>query len=144
MKTEKVEMNMHLSLKISFNAKILIYLLGATALIGCVSTSNIAGKYNPTPRPELSGYWFSNDANQAQYLLVRDDGTGEICWEQAANYKSTPVVISNNKMVSTMEGDIKITENGFDNCVWGFCAHFTKIKENRIAAQCKSLLSEKG
>ncbi|MDH5928936.1 hypothetical protein AB4179_19495 [Vibrio lentus] len=129
---------MRLSLKVSTS------LLGGIILMGCASTSNIAGKYEPTPRPELSGYWFSNDANQAQYLLIRDDGTGEICWEQSANYKSTPIVISNNKMVSTMEGDIKITESGFDNCVWGFCAHFTKIQEHRIASQCKKLLSVEG
>lgn len=124
------------------NLKILLTLLVLGALSSCVSTSNISAKYQPTPTPELTGYWFANDANQAQYLQIRADGTGEICWENSSEYRSTPVVISENKMITTMEGELSMTENGFDNCVWGVCAHYVKITENRIAAQCRDIFSK--
>ena len=119
-------------------AKTVLVVVSLFLLGGCASTSSIAARYEPTPTPVLVGYWFANNANQAQYLKINTDGTGAICWESMSEYRSAPIVISNQKMVANMESEWSLTDTGFQNCKFGFCADFKRIAENRIAPECKS------
>jgi hypothetical protein len=110
-----------------------------TALTGCVSTSNKAHQYTPTPIPELAGLWVGSGGGQTQYMVLRPNGTGELCFESMSTYRTTPVTISGDKMVSTGEGNFKRNADGtISNCVWGICMTYKKTEN--VAAACREWL----
>ena len=111
------------------------------ALAGCVSTSNKAHLYSPTATPELAGLWVGSGGGQTQYMLLRPNGTGELCYESLSNYRTTPVTISGDKMVSTGEGNFKRNVDGtISNCVWGVCMNYRKTEN--VAAACREWLKK--
>jgi len=110
-------------------------------LAGCVATSNTAHQYQPTAVPDLAGYWVGSGGGQTQYLLLRPNGTGELCYESLSNYKTTPVTISGDKFVATGEGNFKRNADGtISNCVWGICMNFRKTEN--VAAACREWLKQ--
>lgn len=111
-------------------------------LSGC-AVNDIAHRYTPTPDPDLTGYWVGEGGGQTQYVNIREDGTGEECWETQGQYNSAPAVISNGKLIS--KGEMTITKKGPDNfqkCMWGICIDMHKIPFNRVAAQCKQWFNQ--
>lgn len=111
------------------------------ALAGCVSTSNKAHLYPPTATPELAGFWVGSGGGQTQYMLLRPNGTGELCYESLSTYRTTPVTISGDKMVSTGEGTFKKNADGtISNCIWGICMNYRKTEI--IAAACREWLKQ--
>ena len=112
-----------------------------TTLPGCVSTSSKAFQYKPTPSPDLAGYWVGSGGGQTQYMLLRENGTGELCWEMMSTYRTTPVTISGDKMISTGEGNFKRNSDGtISNCVWGICANYQRTEN--VAAACREWLKQ--
>lgn len=108
-------------------------------LTGCVSTSNKAHQYQATPTPELAGYWVGSGGGQTQYMLVRPDGTGELCFESMSVYRSTPITISGDKLISTSEGTFKRNADGtVSNCFWGVCMNYKRTE--KVAAACREWL----
>ena len=110
-----------------------------TVLSGCTSTSNKAHQYAPTPTPELAGLWVGSGGGQTQYMLLRPNGTGELCFESMSVYRTTPLTISGDKMVSTAEGNFKRNTDGtISNCFWGICIDYKKTEH--VAAACREWL----
>lgn len=119
----------------------LILTLVLGVLAGCVSTSNKAHLFPATPNPELAGLWVGSGGGQTQYMLLRPNGTGELCYESLNNYRTTPVTISGEKMISTGEGQLKRNLDGtISNCVWGICISYRKT--DNVAAACREWLKQ--
>src|SRR4051812_40495257 len=95
----------------------------------CVSTSSKAHNYTPTASPELAGLWVGSGGGQTQHMLVRPNGTGELCWETMGNYKSTPVVISGDKIVTFSAANFKRNADGtISSCIIGMCMNFKRTE----------------
>jgi hypothetical protein len=110
------------------------------AISGC-ATSNQAHKFTPTPDPTLAGLWVGSGGGQTQYLMLRPNGTGELCWEMMSSYRSTPVTISGDKFVSTGVGQFKRnTDETISNCIWGVCMTYRRTET--VAAACNSVLKQ--
>lgn len=121
--------------------KVIIALLMVAAISGCVSTSNKAHEYIATPTPDLVGQWVGSGGGQTQYMLIRASGTGELCWESMGNYKTTPVTISDDKIISFSEANFKRNSDGtISSCVWGICMNFKRAEQ--VAAACREWLAK--
>jgi hypothetical protein len=72
-------------------------------------------------------------------MLLRPNGTGELCFESMSVYRTTPATISGNKMVSTAAGDFKKNADGaVSKCFWGICIDYKKTEN--VAAACQEWL----
>ena len=120
---------------------IFLAILIVTGISGCATGSNVAHKYTPTPTPDLAGYWVGTATMQTHTMLIRPDGTGEVCWESMGNYKTTPVTISGDKIIKQIEGTLKRNPDGtFSECFWGVCMDFKRTEH--IAAACREWLKQ--
>jgi hypothetical protein len=105
-------------------------------LSGC-AVSNIAHKYDPTPSPDIAGYWVGGGMGQTHYLNIKENGTGEICWESMSEYRSTPVVISGDRFITMTEGRLeKKGSNQIRSCYLGACATYNRSSRDRMAGKC--------
>ena len=110
-------------------------------LSGCMTPHNVAHKYTPTPHPGLAGTWIGSATGQTHTMLLRADGTGELCWEAMGNYKTTPVTITGDQIVTMTESKLKINADGaFSQCKWGVCMDFKRT--DRVPAACREWLSK--
>lgn len=110
-------------------------------LAGCISTSNISHKYTPTPTPELAGYWVGAGGGQTQFLLIRKDGTGEKCWESMSTYRTTPLTISGDKIITIGEANLARNSDGtISECYLGFC--ITSKRTEHVAGGCREFLKQ--
>ncbi len=120
----------------------LLFLMSIVFLSGCLGTSNISHRYQPTPTPKLAGYWVGTGPSTTQYALIRGDGTGMLCWENLGSYKSTQLVISGDKMATLVEGEFKRNADGtFSDCYWGACANYRRIEQKRVPTQCNQFFN---
>lgn len=118
----------------------LLSLVLFAALTGC-ATSNIAHKYQATPTPELAGTWIGTAAMQTHTMLIRPNGTGEVCWESMGRYNTMPMTISEGKIITLVESDLKRNVDGtFSQCAWGVCMDFKRTEQ--IAAACREWLKQ--
>ena len=120
--------------------KNLLLLALMASLAGC-ATSNIAHKYQATPTPELAGTWVGTATMQTHTMLIRPNGTGEVCWESMGKYNTMPMTISNGKIITLGESDLKRNADGtFSQCKWGVCMDFKRTEQ--IAAACREWLKQ--
>jgi hypothetical protein len=112
----------------------------AVVLTGC-ATSNIAHKYQATPTPELTGTWIGTAAMQTHTMLIRPNGTGEVCWESMGKYNTMPMTISGSKIITQGASDLKRNTDGtFSQCTWGVCMDFKRTEQ--IPAACREWLKQ--
>ena len=115
----------------------------AQLVAGCSSTHNVSHNYTPTPNPTIAGYWVGSNAVHTHTMLVRADGTGELCWEGLGKYQTTRVTISGHKIIAMSEADFSINSDGtLSQCSWGTCVNFRRIEPHQIAAACKQWLKD--
>lgn len=116
--------------------KNLTLIASACLLLSACHTSNIAHQYQPTPTPDLEGFWAGTGGFQTQHLMIRKDGTGEMCWQIQGEYKSETLTISGDKFVTVGAGTLKRnTDGSISNCMYGACMTFNRIKHPPAA--CK-------
>jgi hypothetical protein len=121
--------------------KITIAALLCALLAGCMTPHNVSHKYTPTPHPELAGYWVGSNAIQTHTMLIRANGTGELCYEYQGKYKSTPVTISGDKIIGMSEAKFTVNADGtISQCAWGTCVNFKRTEQ--IAAACREWLAK--
>ena len=75
---------------------------------GCSSTHNVSHNFAPTPNPAIAGYWVGSNSIHTHTMLIRPDGTGELCWEGFGRYQTTRVTISGKKIIAMSEADFSI------------------------------------
>ena len=123
-----------------------IYSLGlvlALFVSGCSSTHNVSHDYVPTPNPTIAGYWVGSNSIHTYTMLVRADGTGELCWEGFGKYQTTRVTISGKKIIAMSEADFTINpDKTISQCAWGTCVNFKRVEPHQIAAACKQWLKD--
>ncbi|WP_295995973.1 J517_1871 family lipoprotein [Rugamonas sp.] len=121
--------------------KIVLAAILAALLAGCMTPHSVSYKYTPTPHPELAGYWVGSATGQTHTMLLRPDGTGELCWEYLGKYNTTPVTISGEKIIGMSEAKFKINPDGtISQCAWGMCLNFQRTEH--VAAACREWLSK--
>lgn len=121
--------------------KILFVILAAVAMSACMTPHSVAHKYTPTPSPDIAGYWVGSNAIQTHTMLIRPEGTGELCWEYLGTYKTTPITIAGDKIIAMSEADFKVNPDGtLSQCAWGTCINFKRTET--IAAGCREWLKK--
>lgn len=114
-------------------------LLVALSVAGCMTPHNVSHNYAPTPTPALAGLWVGSNAIQTHTMLIRPDGTGELCYEYMGKYKSTSLTISGDKIIAMSEAKFTVNANGtLSQCAWGTCVNFRRTEH--IAAACREWL----
>lgn len=115
--------------------------LFATTLISGCMPHNIAHNYKPTPHPELAGTWIGSATGQTHTMLLRADGTGELCWESMGNYKTTPVTLTQDKIITMTDSNLKLNSDGtFSQCAYGICMNFKRT--DHVPAACREWLAK--
>lgn len=120
---------------------ILLAVLSTLVTSGCMTPHSVAHKHKPTPTPTLAGYWVGSNMIHTHTMLIRADGTGELCWEALGKYSTTPVTISGDKIIAMTEANFRVNADGtVSQCSYGACMHFKRTEH--VAAACREWLKQ--